>query len=126
MALHLARKDNRIELEVRAGIRKVGHLPGGKDVLFPVGVDIDDSFFPKPIEVVWLRTLVGAVPPITHIYWRPVPWRKREFRLTPAANKYSYSLPATLDDGKAVEYCWSLTEFVYSPLNGRGDNGKVS
>jgi hypothetical protein len=63
VALHLARKDNRIELEVRAGIRKVGHLPGGKDVLFPVGVDIDDSFFPKPIEVVWLRTLVGAVPP---------------------------------------------------------------
>jgi hypothetical protein len=58
VALHLARKDNRIELEVRAGIRKVGHLPGGKDVLFPVGVDIDDSFFPKPTHTRHNRNLI--------------------------------------------------------------------
>jgi hypothetical protein len=50
VSLYLARKSNRIELEVSAGLRKVAHLPGGKDVLFPVGVDIADSFFQSQLK----------------------------------------------------------------------------
>lgn len=118
VALYLARKNDRIALSIRSGLRKVGHVnrPGGKDVLLRVDVPSDSSFFPKPIEVVWVNitNVSRRSTTITLLYWRPVPWRKRGFALIPDMNRYSNELPVTLDDGKSADYCWSLTEFVSS------------
>ncbi len=81
VVLYLARKGNRIELEVRAGIRNVGRVtgPGDRCVLLRVGVKVDTP--ENPLQVVWVGiTNIGRrSATITHIYLRPLPWRKRVF-----------------------------------------------
>lgn len=121
VSLRLARKGNRIELKLRAGIRNVGRVtgPGGRCVLLRVGVRIKTS--QNPLQLVWVGiTNIGRrSATITHIYLRPVPWRKRGFFLTPSPPNSSYptdfpttDFPITLDDGKSAAYCWRLPEFV--------------
>jgi hypothetical protein len=112
IALHLARKGNRIALDVQAGIRKEFRMAGSSQpVLFRVGVKIpSDENAPR---LVWIHvTNVGRrSATITHLFFRPA-WMKRGIFITPPRRTYSTGFPITLDDGKFADYAWPLTEFL--------------
>jgi hypothetical protein len=111
VSLYLARKSNRIDLEVRAGIRSVGFI-GGRP--------ITGSRFPEPPQLVWFGiTNVGPrSATVTSIYWRPIFWRKSGYLVLPAQNEYSSVFPITLDDGEAANYAWLLSGFRIDLRNG--------
>jgi hypothetical protein len=121
MALYLALRSDRIALALQAGIRKVGHVnrPGGRYVLFRLGVKIGDSS-QEPPKIVWLniKNIRRRSATITNLYWRPVPWSKRGVALIPPPNNPhpadfpSTDFPTTLDDGKSADYCWLVPEFM--------------
>jgi hypothetical protein len=121
VALRLARKNDRIALDLRAGIYAVGRVnrPGGRYVFFRVGVKIDGVQEAPKIVRVGITNIGRRSATITHLYWRPIPWRKRGFQLIPPppnsphpADFPSTDFPTTLDDGKSADYCWLVPEFM--------------
>lgn len=112
VSLYLARTNDRIRLALQAGIRDVAR-PAGRYVLLRVGVKSKSS--ENLPQIVWVNiTNVGRrSATITHLYWRPVPWRKRGFPLLPPmpASPYASDFPITLVDGKSADYGWPLPEF---------------
>jgi len=115
VSLYLARKNDRIALDLRAGIRKVVNRPGGRYVLLRLSVNIGDSYLPQePSQIVWIgiTNLGRRTVTITDVVLRPITWRKRGFPLIPAPSSHSFDLPTTLEDGKSATYGWLLSEFV--------------
>jgi hypothetical protein len=119
VALYLARKNDRISLDVHAGIRSVGRVnkPGGSYILFRPGSIPDSS---EALQIVWVNvTNIGRRNvTITLLVWRPVPWRNRGLPLIPRTPGStddiipSADFPITLNDGQAAAYSWPLSEFV--------------
>jgi len=103
-SLYLARRGNRIQLEVRAGLRQVGFI-GGTPETFGAPEN--------PPELVWTEvTNVGRRSAnINRLYWRPLPWRKRGLAWFPARNHYSSAFPITLVDGESANYPVAVPEF---------------
>lgn len=105
MSLYLARKGNRVELEVRSGLRKVAFLSGVPET---VGASRN------PPEVVWIgMTNIGRRSAhVNLLYWKPWPWRKRGIAWYPPRNSYSSSLfPITLGDGESANYAVIVMDF---------------
>ena len=104
VALYLARKGNRIELEVRAGLRKVAFLGGS-----PQTVGVPEN----PPELVWIGvTNVGRRSAnINLLYWKPLPWRKRSLAWYPRDRRYSSGFPITLADGESANYAFEVPDF---------------
>lgn len=103
-SLYLARKGNRLELEVRAGLRQVGFIGMSADI---VGTR------KEPPELVWIGiTNVGRrSATINLLYWKLLPWRKRGIAWYPLQNEYSSDFPITLADGKSANYGFPVPAF---------------
>lgn len=115
MSLYLARKGNRIELDVHAGIRIEGRIRGsGQVALFRVGVEIDGHETAPHLVWVSITNIGRRSATITHLFLRPACFWKRGILLTPSpsGSLYSTDFPTTLDDGKSADYGWLVSEFL--------------
>jgi hypothetical protein len=82
-SLYLARRSDRIDLRLSVGIRILAIQGGGSD---------------HGNEFVWadVTNLGRRSATITHLFWKPVPWRKGGLIWIPAQNQYSSQFPVTL------------------------------
>jgi hypothetical protein len=97
-ALHLARRADKIQLQLRVGIRIVAVQGGGGD---------------HGREYVWvsITNLSRRKANITHLFWKPVPWRKSGLIWIAPQNQYSSKFPITIDDGESANYALPVDEF---------------
>lgn len=97
-ALYLARRADKIRLQLRVGIRMVAVRGGGED---------------HGKEYVWvsITNLGRRKAHITHMFWKPVPWRKSGLIWIAPENQYSSKFPTTIDDGESANYVLPVEEF---------------
>lgn len=97
-SLYLARRPDRIFLEVRVGIRIVAVRGGGGD---------------HGTELLWVNitNLARRSATLTTLSWRPVPWRKAGAVWHAPENQYSTAFPITLADGQSAYYAMPTSEF---------------
>jgi hypothetical protein len=97
-SLYLARRTDRIRLKLDIGIRILsvqGAGPGhGTQLVFLCVTNIGR------------RTAT-----VTHLYWKPVPWRKSGILWIAPQNIYSSVFPITLADGQSANYASPLEDF---------------
>ncbi len=82
-ALYLARRADKIRLQLRVGIRMIAVRGGVGD---------------HGKEYVW-------------VIWKPVPWRKSGLIWIAPENQYSSKFPTTIDDGESANYVLPVEEF---------------
>jgi hypothetical protein len=121
VALRLARKDNRIALDVSAGIYVVGRVarPGGRYAFLRVGVKIDGVQEAPRIVRVGITNIGRRTATVNLLFLRPLPWGTLLFGLTPSPPNSqdprdfsTLDFPVTLHDGESADYCWPQLEFV--------------
>ena len=97
-SLYLARRADRIRLRLAIGIRILAVQGGGSG---------------HGTELVFLTiTNTGRRSvTITHLFWKPLPWRKSGILWVAPQNAYSSSFPITLNDGEAANYASPIDEF---------------
>lgn len=97
-ALWLARRADKIRLQLRVGIRMIAVQGGVGD---------------HGKEYVWvsITNLRRRKAHITHMFWKPVPWRKSGLIWIPPENQYSSKFPTTIDDGESANYVLPIEEF---------------
>jgi hypothetical protein len=100
-SLHLARRADRLDLELSVGIWAIAVQGGGPEhgtEQFRVSV-----------------TNLGRRPAtLTQLYWRTVPWRKAGCVWIAPVNSYSSEFPKTLSDGEAANYLIPIDHFLKS------------
>lgn len=97
-ALYLARRADKLRLQLRVGIRTMAVRGGVGD---------------HGKEYVWvsITNLGRRKAHITHMFWKPVPWRKSGLIWIAPENQYSSKFPTTIDDGESANYVLSVEEF---------------
>ena len=97
-SLYLARRADRIVLEVRVGIRLLA-VRGGRPG--------------HGTELLWVNitNLARRSATLTTLHWRPVPWRKAGFLWLAPENSYSSPFPITLTDGQSANYAIPTSYF---------------
>jgi len=107
-SLYLARQSNRIKMELRVGLRRVGYV-GGQPMTEPVA----KGATPTPPLLFWLNitNLGHRGATIDKVYWKLVPWSKRGLIWFPPQNSYSSAFPITLGDGQSASYAIPVPEF---------------
>ncbi len=97
-ALYLAKRADKIRLQLRVGIRKVAIQGEGGD---------------HGRDYVWvsITNLGRRKANITHLFWKPVPWRKRGIIWIAPQNQYSLKFPVTIEDGESANYVLPVEEF---------------
>jgi hypothetical protein len=98
-SLYLARRSDRIRLKVTVGMRQLGLPEGHPDQ----GAEV---------MLVGVTNLGRRGATITLLFWRPVPWRRKEgFVGFAPVNPYSLPFPTTLTDGQVASYAFPSVEF---------------
>jgi len=97
-SLYLARRADRIFLEVRVGIRILAVRGGGGD---------------HGTELIWVNitNLARRSAILTTLCWRPVPWSKAGAVWHAPENQYSSAFPITLTDGQSAYYAMPTPDF---------------
>jgi hypothetical protein len=103
-SLYLARKSDRITLELRVGIRNVGFITARP-------ITTADPQVPPKLFWICVTNIGRRRARITILYWKPVPWRKRGVVFVPPRNQYSSAFPIVLTDREEAIYAWPLSEF---------------
>ena len=98
-SLYLARRADRVTLEVRVGVRLLMVKGGGSG---------------HGTELIWVNVtnLGRRAATLTNLCWRPVPWRKAGFGWHAPENAYSSQFPITLTDGQSAYYAMPTSEFL--------------
>lgn len=97
-SLFLARRADRVTLNVNIGIRTLSVEGGGPG---------------HGTEHVWasITNLARRSATLTHLYFKPVPWRKSGFIWLAPSNPISSPFPITLEDGKSANYASEVSSF---------------
>lgn len=97
-ALYLARRADKIRLQLRVGMRTMAVRGGQGD---------------HGKEFVWvsITNLGRRKAHITHMFWKPVPWRKSGLVWIAPENQYSSKFPTIIDDGESANYVLPVEEF---------------
>ncbi len=95
VSLYLARRGERVQLKVSAGLWT---MAGGDDH--------GKRFFLVDITNLGRRTAT-----IIKLYWKPIPWRKSGVVQIAPTNKYSSQFPITLADGQRAMYMFPAVEY---------------
>ncbi len=98
ISLYLARRADRIGLEVRVGIRTLAVRGGGPN-------------HGTEFLFVSVTNLARRSATLTVLHWRPVPWRKFGFGWIAPENSFSSQFPITLTDGQSANYAMPMSEF---------------
>jgi hypothetical protein len=98
-SLYLARRSDRVVLDVRVGIRSLAVRGGGPR---------------HGTELLWVNitNLGRRSATLTALYWRPVPWRKAGWLWLAPENDLSSPFPTTLTDGQSANYAMPIAEFL--------------
>jgi hypothetical protein len=112
VALYLARREDRIKLEVEAGVRVEGRL-GDQVVVLGPGAHVDGEGAPR---LVWVHVtnVHRRSATVTHLFVRPALSPSKRGVLLPhlPQGHYSSGVPVTLADGESADYGWPLAEFL--------------
>lgn len=94
-SLYLARKADRIRLELSVGVWRIAGGPdNGRDFV-----------------LVTVTNLARRQAMLSHLYWKCQPWKRGAVVWIAPQNPYSSPFPASLSDGQSATYASPLEEF---------------
>jgi len=97
-SLYLARKGERIRLELSVGVWRIA---GGPD-------------HGRDFVLVTVTNLARRQAMLSHLYWKFQPWKRGAVVWIAPQNAYSSPFPTSLSDGQSATYAFPMEEFERS------------